>query len=90
VRRRKVARAAAHNACDPQRVDLLGGEINTDAAPRKPTLQSVYHGHRCLGFLWNRNKAGIEGFDIPEHSLGTFPTMKEAADAVSRAARDAA
>jgi hypothetical protein len=48
-------------------------------------LQSVYDGQRCIGFLV-RGRSGIEAYDAAERSLGTYPNLKNAADAVSDAA----
>jgi hypothetical protein len=47
---------------------------------------SVYNGQRCMGFVLARGKRGYEAFDTDEKSLGIFPTMQAAADAVSAAA----
>jgi hypothetical protein len=37
----KSARAAAHSACDPQDVDPLGGQIESEATPPNPHLSSA-------------------------------------------------
>jgi hypothetical protein len=49
----------------------------------KPTLVSVYDGTTCLGCILGRGPDGFEAFDAVERSLGIFPTMKAAADAIS-------
>ena len=46
---------------------------------------AIYDGQRCAGFLLPRGKAGVEVFDADDRSLGIFPDLKTAADAVSRA-----
>jgi len=59
-----------------------GGARST---PKSPTRLAVYDGRQFVGFLLTRNPLGVEAFDINEHSLGIFPDLKTAADAVSRA-----
>lgn len=46
---------------------------------------AVYDGQTCVGFLLPRGKVGFEAFDAADKSLGTFPDMKSAADAVCEA-----
>jgi hypothetical protein len=53
-------------------------------------MLSVYSGQRCLGHIVVRGKRGFEAFDIDDRSLGTYPTNREAADAVSCSAEEAA
>jgi hypothetical protein len=48
----------------------------------KPTLRSIYVGRRCVGFMLDRGKVGVEAFDTNENSLGVFPDKKSAADAI--------
>jgi hypothetical protein len=43
---------------------------------------AVYDGQTCLGFLLPRGKTGVEAFDADDRSLGTFPDLKSAADAI--------
>lgn len=45
-------------------------------------------GTRCAGFIMPRGKTGFEAFDAADRTLGIFPTAKNAADAVSAAARE--
>jgi hypothetical protein len=45
-------------------------------------LQAVYDGQRCIGHLLLRGKLGVEAFDADNRSLGIYPDMKLAADAV--------
>jgi hypothetical protein len=47
-----------------------------------PSLLAVYNGRQCAGFILARGKAGFEGFDIDERSLGIFPTQDDAAAAI--------
>jgi hypothetical protein len=51
---------------------------------------SVYSGRRCIGFLLDRGKSGIEAFNMNTKSIGVFPDQKSAADAVSAAALERA
>ena len=53
-------------------------------------MLSVYDGQRCLGHIIMRGKRGFEAFDADDNRLGTFLTDREAANAVSRAAEEAA
>jgi hypothetical protein len=47
-------------------------------------MLAVYSGRECAGFLLNRGRAGIEGFDANVKSLGLFSDQKSAADAISQ------
>jgi hypothetical protein len=53
--------------------------------PDKCTMQAIYAGQRCLGFLWPRGRGAIEAFDADDLSLGIFNSQAAAADAVCRA-----
>jgi hypothetical protein len=55
----------------------------TQAAP----MLSVYEGRACIGFIITRGKLGFQAFSADLVSLGTFPTQREAADAISEARR---
>jgi hypothetical protein len=55
----------------------------TTPSPRPPALISVYSGRDVLGFIVGRGPAGFEAFGIDDRSLGIFPTMQSAADAIS-------
>jgi hypothetical protein len=57
----------------------------TQAPVTKPALQSVYSGRECIGRIVCRGKLGFEAYDSDERSLGIFPNLKRAADAVSAA-----
>jgi len=50
-------------------------------------MLSVYDNKRCIGFLINRGKLGVEAFDSEQRSIGIFTSQKEAADAISEAKR---
>jgi hypothetical protein len=83
VRSRKTrSPAAAEQRARPRRVGQRGSKTDTDS---HSALQSVYDGQRCIGFLV-RGRSGIEAYDAAERSLGTYPNLKNAADAVSDAA----
>jgi hypothetical protein len=45
---------------------------------------SVYDGTKCLGHVLSRGPKGVEAFDRDDNSLGNFPTMQAAADALSK------
>jgi hypothetical protein len=51
----------------------------------KPTSSwfSIYSGQLCIGHVLSRGPKGFESFDTNDKSLGTFSTMKLAADACS-------
>jgi hypothetical protein len=48
-----------------------------------PALLSVFDGRRCAGFIINRGRAGFDAFTADEKLIGTYPTQKAAADAIS-------
>ena len=51
--------------------------------PEPARMHSVYDGRRCIGFLLARGEHEVEAFDAHDKSLGTFASLKRAADAVS-------
>ena len=55
-------------------------------------MLAVYDGApiHCVGFLYPRNKQGVEAYDADNRNLGIFPNQKMAADAVALVARDVA
>ena len=76
--KRGMARGARH-------VDQLGRRINAEANSFQSDCLSVYDGSVCIGFLIKRGRAGVEAFDADgRRSLGLYPDMKSAADAVSQ------
>jgi hypothetical protein len=84
--RPKAARAAAPKAHDPRRVDQLAGTIDANATPDILTMQPVYDGPACIGFIYMCGRLGVEAFDADTRSLGIFVNSKTAAEAVVRAA----
>jgi hypothetical protein len=50
-----------------------------------PQWMSVYAGQLCIGHVMHRGRGSFEAFDRDDGSLGTFPTVQEAAGAVSKA-----
>jgi len=48
-----------------------------------PAMLSVYSGRTVLGFIINRGRAGFDAYTADEKSIGTYPTQKAAADAIS-------
>ena len=53
----------------------------TSVATSSPMV-SIYDGQRCCGWVFHRGRTGFEAFTAEQHSLGTFPTQREAAVAV--------
>jgi len=49
----------------------------------QPSLVSVYSGRECIGFVLKR-ATGFEAYTAAETTLGIFPTMKAAADTISK------
>jgi hypothetical protein len=54
------------------------GENGSPVTLPTASVQAVYDGRTCIGFLLPRGKIGIEAFDADQHSLGVFPTIKAA------------
>ena len=48
-------------------------------------LVSVTSGRDCIGHVVCRGKLGFEGFNAADESIGVFPTLKDAANAVTDA-----
>jgi hypothetical protein len=71
----KIARAS--------RVHFLASEALHDPTP----MLSIYDGRRAVGFLILRGRAGVEAFDADGASIGIFPNHRDAAKAVTAAAR---
>jgi len=46
-------------------------------------MLAVCDGRDCIGFLLKRGGGSVEAFTADEHSLGTFPDLKTAANALS-------
>jgi hypothetical protein len=47
-------------------------------------LWPVVVGGKCLGHFLHRGKLGIEAFTAGDKSIGVFPSLSEAADALKR------
>jgi hypothetical protein len=88
VRKRKAPPAAAQKARARRRVDLPGSEIGAEAIPSDFVMQAaaVHIGRDHIGFVLARGAAGIEAFTIDERSIGVFPDLTMAANAVVQAA----
>jgi hypothetical protein len=83
--RQRIARTA--KASEPRlqarHLAVTGGK----GLPRPPTSRfSIYDGRRCEGFIASRY-SGWKAFDSGDQSLGIFPTMNAAANAVAANAR---
>jgi hypothetical protein len=92
MRRRKAVRLSADSsACEPRTVFSSAKSRNRKANLTDFVIQAlaVYDGQRCLGHTLPRAKLGVEAFDADTRSLGLYPDQKNAAAAVSRAARGA-
>jgi hypothetical protein len=88
VRRSKALKPATVLAVNglPRKFSAGQQRIPEAKSQNPPTLQAVYSGQDCLGFLLSRGKQGVEAFTAAEDSLGFFPDQKSAANAVSEAA----
>jgi hypothetical protein len=83
VRFRKAARpATAETVNGPRTSEHAAEPLEGDATQNQPALQSVYDGRERVGHLLLRGKQGVEAFDANEVSLGIYPDLKTAADAV--------
>jgi len=49
-------------------------------------MLTVFDGRELRGFILARGRAGFEAFDAHEQSLGTFPSQRDAANAIVTAA----
>jgi hypothetical protein len=47
------------------------------------SLQTVYSGQVCIGFLLRRGRHGVEAFDHDSISLGIYPDQQAAAAAIT-------
>jgi hypothetical protein len=63
--------------------DLSAGRNSSSSFP----LLSVYDGRICRGFVVARGKLGFEAFDCDKRGLGTYPTQREAANAIMERGR---
>ena len=81
--RKAVSGPKRGKARGARRVDQLGRRIGADATFSRQKTQAVYSGRECLGRIVCRGKLGFEAYDSAERSLGVFPDLKRAADAVS-------
>jgi hypothetical protein len=52
------------------------------ARPTIAPMVSIYDGRECIGFVIARGRIGFEAFNADLDSLGTFPTQREAANAI--------
>jgi hypothetical protein len=50
----------------------------TDPAQFRKSAMVVIYGDTCRGFVLNRGRNGFEAFDIDQHSLGIFPSERDA------------
>jgi hypothetical protein len=90
VPRQKARRPATEAVSRPPTTSLTG-----QARGRKlPQEDHVFQGYavygeepfRCIGFLLNRGRDGYAAYDADDHALGSYSSMKDAADAVTAAA----
>ena len=86
---RKARGPAADDAAREPQAIVSADELRSRKATssRRPCLATVFAGQTsCIGFLLSHGKLGHEAFTADEHSLGLFPTQREAAAAIMRAA----
>jgi hypothetical protein len=82
VARHKAPAHAADSANTGRAFERPAEGLESEATQNQPALQSVYDGRERIGYLLLRGKQGIEAFDANEVSLGLYPDVKTAADAV--------
>jgi hypothetical protein len=87
LRRRKASAPAADLANEGRVSEHAGEQLRSQAKSSEAAFQAmaVYDGQRCIGFLRPRGKSGFAAFNANDRALGTFATVKAAADAVSKA-----
>ena len=85
VGRHKPRAATADAVRDPHAVSKAGELKSREATPFKYTFQAitVTAGQRVIGHVMPCGCEGFRAYDADDRLIGTFPTMKAAADAVS-------
>jgi hypothetical protein len=89
VRRSKARRAAPADAVrDPHAVSKAGKLKGREATRFKYSFQAitVTAGQRVIGHVMPCGRDGFRAYAADDRLIGTYPTMKSAADAVSGAA----
>ena len=74
------------------KVEGRGGRPSTQSPESLQDLSSmlvVYDGQVAIGHLLPRGKLGVEAFDAADRSLGIFPDLTTAANALERGCNDA-
>lgn len=74
--RRTGDAAARKGVCSDKRTEITRTRFSDQ-------WMAVYDGTRCIGHLLSRGPKGVEAFDRNDNSLGPFPSMKAAADALA-------
>jgi hypothetical protein len=81
---RKARRVASDRPARDSHAASTAGQLRSrEATSTKPALQFVYNGRECIGRIACLGRRGFEAFDADGRSLGVFPSLKRAADAVS-------
>ena len=85
MRRSKARRAATGSVNGSLAVYKAGKLKSREATPFKYTFQAVNvtDGQRVIGHVMPCGRAGFRAYAADDHLIGTYPTMKAAADAVS-------
>jgi hypothetical protein len=85
VRRRKARSPATANAVREARGWFKAGELlnDPDATSTDLTCLSAYDGTDLAGFIVERTGRFI-AYDLHDHLIGTFPTLRPAVRAIPR------
>jgi hypothetical protein len=86
VGRRKAASSPKRARRKELDADQSGQADRREAISSPISSLAVFDGRRCCGFLLPRGKQGVEAFNADDHSIGVFPDLKAAANAVYEAA----
>lgn len=69
-------------ACKPSCLRVQGRRVMASQLADLPGLSVLYNGRETLGFLLKRGREGVEAFTSDERTLGLFPIVAAAADAI--------
>jgi hypothetical protein len=68
---------------NPERKVPRNRNRSSQQAEREIGIATVTDGRETIGFLLARGPLGVEALSASEHSLGLFPTQRQAANAIS-------
>lgn len=83
---RKARNLATAKANREAHVGSQAGKLKSrEATPAQipMSMLAIYAGRTCLGHVILRGRSGVEAFDADDQSLGIYPNLKSAADAIS-------